>query len=198
MSDLVWSYASRMEDGKLACSFCTTFVTATKSKTCACTWRVCMNSRLVTCAMCESCYVIKKTQQTLDKHKLAFRSKMAKDCMAHTCFCQMLLLHMLPEQKITSSPAPSATISHTKNTTWGSTLKLMNCHPRLTNVLLAMCWSTPGSFSGNTNLYVGSTTRCKTCNVSNKLSFSAITLLGSFGRHCGRVRGADGGKQVPM
>ena len=118
--------------------------------------------------------------------------------MAHTCFCQMLLLHMLPEQKITSSPAPSATISHTKNTTWGSTSKLMNCHPRLTNVLLAMCWSTPGSFSGNTNLYVGSTTRCKTCNVSNKLSFSAITLLGSFGRHCGRVRGADGGKQIPL
>ena len=137
--------------------------------------RVCMNSRLVTCAMCESCYVIKKTQQTLDKHKLAFRSKMAKDCMAHTCFCQMLLLHMLPEQKITSSPAPSATISHTKNTTWGSTSKLMNCHPRLTNVLLAMCWSTPGSFSGNTNLCVRSslTTRCKTCHVPNKMSLSA-------------------------
>ena len=120
-------------------------------------------------------YVIKKTQQTLDKHKLACRSKMAKDCMAHTCFCQMLLLHMLPEQKITSSPAPSATISHTKNTTWGSTSKLMNCHPRLTNVLLAMCWSTPGSFSGNTNLCVRSslTTRCKTCHVPNKMSLSA-------------------------
>ena len=73
-SDLVWSYASRTEDGKLVCSLCTTFVTHKK-----------YNMRthlegvhdLTSGYQCDSCYVVKKTQQTLDKHKLVCRSKMA-------------------------------------------------------------------------------------------------------------------------
>ena len=170
-SDLVWSYASRTEDGKLACSLCTTFVTHKK-----------YNMRthlegvhdLTAGYQCDSCYVVKKTQQTLDKHKLVCRSKMAWDMTVADCyFCQMLLRLMPPEQKTTSSPAPSATISHTKSTTWGFILNHMSFRRKPTNVPIAMCWWTPGSYSGNINLYVRSTTRCKTCNMSNKLSFPA-------------------------
>ena len=73
LSDLVWSYATRTEDGKLACSLCTTFVTHKK-----------YNMRthlegvhdLTSGYQCDLCFVVKKTQQTLDKHKLLCRSKL--------------------------------------------------------------------------------------------------------------------------
>ncbi len=64
---MVGTYASRTEEGRLACSLCPTFVTHKR-----------YNMRthlegvhgLTAGYRCNLCYVVKKTQQTLDKHKL--------------------------------------------------------------------------------------------------------------------------------
>jgi hypothetical protein len=64
--DLVRTYATRTEEGRFACSICLTFITHKK-----------YNMRthlegvhdLSAGYQCDVCFVIKKTQQTLDKHK---------------------------------------------------------------------------------------------------------------------------------
>ena len=69
------TYASRTEEGKFACSLCPTFVTHKK-----------YNMRthlegihdLSAGYQCDICYaVVKKTQQTLDKHKLICGAKVS-------------------------------------------------------------------------------------------------------------------------
>ena len=67
MPDLVGTYATRTEEGRLACTLCTTFITHKKYN-----MRTHLEGvhSLSNGYQCDSCFIVKKTQQTLDKHRL--------------------------------------------------------------------------------------------------------------------------------